>query len=232
MNAIVQISQLSELTEPQMSGDLAYLVANRLDRDPISGSIRPVPTAAARAEARGLLGLFAPLMAPVSREVLRDWLLPLTLAVRNPPSPDGLDARLLAIGTACDDLPAAAFSARTSKLAVQKFLFWPAAADIYEFLRADCAGMLDRVNAVQDIAFAPTQDAVAKSEDPPTIEEDRTASVAEVARKLGAFRSEIAEPSESPRYAGRPIVKQHHLSTPMLSEIYKAEGLKNPRASQ
>ncbi len=66
---------------------------------------------------------------------MRQWLTTLNAAVRNPqPEAELLRLRLPAITLATSDLPAAAWNRETLRSAMEKFQFWPSAAEIREVL--------------------------------------------------------------------------------------------------
>ena len=67
----------------------------------------------------------------------------------------GLAMRAAAIGVVVSDLPAAAFTEFTQQAAMRKFLFWPAAGDVYELLNEHAGDVVRMISALRAIAVAP-----------------------------------------------------------------------------
>lgn len=225
MNAIISRGGLSALVvEPALSQDLSRLVTSiALD----GGATRHLEVAQdVRDEARAALRLYEPMVRPASFDEVRSWMLILFGAVANPPAWDLFDAKVKVIESTCADLPAHAWSQGASTEALRTFKFWPTPADVHKLLLDRVRSFRDRVSALQDVASAPLSSA-------PEGEavEDRQSAGAEIAKKLGAFRSELAEPTQAPRSLGQ-VAKPAFLSAAQLSEIYRKEGLVDPRSSR
>jgi hypothetical protein len=117
----------------------------------------------------------------------REWavfLKPLVASVRNPPSADEFRAKISAIAFALPDVPARFLAAEwRQRDAMRRFAFWPAAADLAEWLAPDLAAARDTRGR--------TAEAAAIS--PPTRPDARTAEeIAAVKAKVAALKTDMA----------------------------------------
>ena len=67
-------------------------------------------------------------------DTMREWLLPLVPAVRNPPPADQFEMHAMACAIACAELPAEAFDCGSRQAALRHFIVWPAVAEVYAFI--------------------------------------------------------------------------------------------------
>lgn len=149
----------------------------------------------------------------------REWavfLKPLVASVRNPPSADEFRAKISAIAFALPDVPARFLAAEwRQRDAMRRFAFWPAAADLAEWLAPDLAAARDTRGRTAEVA------AIAASNRP----EARTAEeVAAVKAKVATLKADLATGTpDRPRLDVRPAyLNSAQLLTSLEREI--AEG--------
>ncbi len=92
--------------------------------------------------------------APANVRTVRTWLVPVSIAVRNPPHPEDVAAFSGLLTAVCSDLPGWAFNHRTQRDAVLKFQFWPAIADIRKLLEEEALPMTETARALRELVKA------------------------------------------------------------------------------
>lgn len=112
----------------------------------------PVPSPVVKGEAKRLLEQLRPYGAPVTMEVIRLWVHPLTASVRNVRSiedmADWWDAVFLTLRT----LEVGAFTVATQRAALRSIKFLPSAADLYDFLGDPAFEIRRKLNVLSRIA--------------------------------------------------------------------------------
>lgn len=188
--------------------------------------LRPVRHSAEQIElAREYLPIAEQALAPASADAIREWLGSLNAGVANPQSAADFATRLIAYQTALSDVPASAFSATSLRLALQRFKFWPAASEVFEFLTGQTEPLRRRLAALRSIARGN------QSEKPQ--ERGKPDSQAERDAILAQFRERMAEVKAGwqsqrlPEPAAHAVVARH-LSPGALLAIYEADP--NPAA--
>lgn len=95
-------------------------------------------------------------IAPTTHAHVRKWMTDLTAGPVLPKDGPDLDTRIGATCVACSDFPAAVWSAESLKRGFQTFArFYPAAGEIYQFLKPDADRIMDVIVGLEAIAKAP-----------------------------------------------------------------------------
>lgn len=162
MNAVTQRkpSSIAQLPEPDpISPELGWALDQVIHPHPDIGAPRQF-VAAVKAQAEVAEAQLRPFARPVTLSELRDWARPLGAGVRNPPAPEDFAAWCAALAVACGDFPAAAFSSRAQRAALQEFQFWPSVSDVCRLVRPKAAEIRDRLHGLRAIVTARTMEPV------------------------------------------------------------------------
>ncbi|HEV7458886.1 MAG TPA: hypothetical protein VGN96_19090 [Roseococcus sp.] len=150
----------------------------------------PVP-ASVQAEAQRKLAALQASMAPASAPQWATFLRPLSAAVRNPQTAEAVAAFASTCATVLHDLPATLLTGDHQREACRRFAFWPAVADLDEWLRPMAAPMRQELATLRRIAAAPVAQPKAEAE-PRACPQAMAALVAELSPK--PQRAPISEP--------------------------------------
>jgi len=121
-----------------------------------------VEARAAADSARGLL-------APAGVGSVKRWLIALGNAVAGNASESEAEARVGAMLTLLDDLPAGVFTKKTLKTAASAFKFFPSFSELSRLLDAEAAALRERVRRLDVIASTPSKPIIRRGEnDRPT----------------------------------------------------------------
>lgn len=113
----------------------------------------PVP-ASVRDEARRKLPAMEAQLVPADARAWQAWLRPLVGAVRNPPQPEALSVFAATCAAALSDIPASLLTGNAQREACRRFAFWPAVADLDEWLQPDATAARLEVRTLRRIASA------------------------------------------------------------------------------
>lgn len=140
------------VTVPLLTPDLKYAVGRALD--PSVGVDLGGFTDRNRTEAEQVLPLYEALCRPAGPAMVYEWLTDVALSVRNPPSEEDFEQRVRLVTEACEKLPALAWSPETRRAAMREWKFWPAVADVSDFLKQqpEVAKLLRTRDALRTIA--------------------------------------------------------------------------------
>ena len=218
MNAIVPSSPrgLPALppSGPSISPDLSAAVRRMIE----APDAPPIPiTALVKSEAGKALERLDNVLAPMTADILRAWLTPVAMAVRNPPTRGDFEARFAAILAACADLPACACTGTSQREALASFAFWPSAADVRKLLSDACVDQRRKRAALRAIANGREEPAAERRA---TEDEGRDG----FARALAAVGAASAATM-------RPVTLRHQapaLSRATLAAMYRSAGLPVP----
>jgi hypothetical protein len=92
---------------------------------------------------------------PVSAEALMRWFAPVNIGVKNPQTKEDFLAKCQAFAVACSEIPARFLTDQTAREAMQKFSFFPSAAEVYALLSAHANPWNLRIYALDEIAKTP-----------------------------------------------------------------------------
>lgn len=106
--------------------------------------------------AAAALTRLAPWAEPVTEAVLRAWLAPIPLVVRNEKSPEAIAGWVAGIALAIGHFEIGAFNATTQREALQTFKFFPSAADVCEVVSPVAVHIRQTVRHLRTICEAPT----------------------------------------------------------------------------
>lgn len=181
-------------------------------------------------EARAVLEVIAPTLAPASVATVRQWMLPIAASVRNPPGPAEAEARFSAVALACEDLPGAVFTKAAQRRGFQTWEFWPSAADVRKVLMECGKDALDRLAGLRRVAsFKPR---TAPQPDPELTPAERARQapaireiVANLRVELGAPRPAAPLPASGAEPIARPVPPRH-LAGDALTTARAAVGIK------
>jgi hypothetical protein len=109
-----------------------------------------------QAEARDVLTDLEAFAAPVTEDVLRAWLAPIPMVVRNEKSPEMIGGWLAGVAMTVGHLEIGAFTAETQREGLQTFKFFPSAADVDEIVAGPAVKIREMVRCLRCIAEAPT----------------------------------------------------------------------------
>lgn len=213
-----QAVALDRMVLPGMSPDLAHFAEGifyaRSDIQRFGPALGQI-TGALIGEALALLPVLP--AAGIRHDALLQWLLPITGAVRNPPAPDELKLRIPAIGSACCELPSGVFCKGAQSDAMRQWVWWPAAADVYELVTKFSAKELGVLAAIRHIAKMrlPQDDPDWKRMNEAR---DRVIDRDRVRRMVEAFRADHSPP-ETPVRAGTQLTPEQ------IAEVRKRSGL-------
>jgi hypothetical protein len=141
----------------------------------------PVP-ASVQAEAQRKLAALKASMAPATAAQWATFLRPLSAAVRNPQTAEAVAAFASTCATVLHDLPASLLDGDHQREACRRFAFWPAVADLDEWLRPEAAPLRQELATLRRIAAA-TVAAPPATAEPRACPEAMAALVAEFAPK-------------------------------------------------
>lgn len=207
--------------EPHMPPGIAHAVASHLapvvgrgqfGRDDPGHYVAP-PTISEREwkAAQQIAAQFDAMLAPVTREVLAAWLMPVNAASRNPQSPQEFALRVAGIVEMVADLPAAAFTAETRRRLASGF--FPSHEDVRAAVEPVAATWRRKRDALRALRHT-GQPASAAPTDP--------GERAQIAAGLASLRAELqgrAMPAE------RPAPKPRHLTGDALSAARASVGI-------
>lgn len=111
---------------------------------------------AMREAARNALQELEPFERPVTEQVLREWVAPIPLVVRNEKTPEALAGWFSGLLMAVERMPCGAFTRRSQRDAIQTFQFFPSVADICALLQPTVTEIRDRMRALRQIATEET----------------------------------------------------------------------------
>lgn len=97
-----------------------------------------------RDRARDSLKALAPLLMPVSKEIVTLWTTPLIAGAPNQRDPKQMPAWIEALMLAVADAPTGAFSVDTQRAALRTLTFFPSPADIWNVVKDDVACLRKR----------------------------------------------------------------------------------------
>jgi hypothetical protein len=164
-----------------------------------------------REEAARKLPALQRAVEPADAEAWRQFLQPLGIVVRNPPTPAALGTFAAACAMAMRDIPASLLTGDAQREACRRFAFWPSCADLDEWLRPLAAPMRADLAAMRRIAAALPP--------PPAPERMTPKQIEAASATLTALREELhakgAPPRTTPRAAPVPADK--------LAAIYRAD---------
>jgi hypothetical protein len=153
---------------------------------------KPTVPASVRDEARRKLpGIDAQLKAADAR-AWHAFLRPLVNAVRNPPTADAVSVFAATCAATLQDIPAAVLTANAQREACRKFAFWPAIADLNEWLSPEAVPMRRDARALARIAKADIETLQAPVADPVAPD-----ALAALAAELGAKAPHTQERSQA-----------------------------------
>lgn len=221
MNAIAKVSTPTiSLPAPPALPALPPIVADAvmqfLDPDPHAGPrVRTLPEEM-RTRAAAFVAEMDRRAEPAPLGLVVAWLVPIAGAVRNCPPPEDFNIRASAVRVACLELPAWAFNERAQAVAISRWVWWPAAADVRELLAETAKPILDTTRAFRALAKATPPPRPAP--EPERSAEERAAEAVAVRAIVARRQAEVtaqgaAEKSE--RAAVRP-------SKPIRPDILKA----------
>lgn len=169
--------------------------------------------ASVRDEARRKLPAIQAQLAPADARAWQAFLRPLVGAVRNPPAADALSVFAATCAASLTDIPARLLTGDAQREACRRFAFWPAVADLAEWLEPDAAPLRLEARTLRRICDAPT-DAAPE----PMPEAQREIVAADMARLAAELRAS-AEAKQPPSAAAhtRP------LTAPTLAAMYRRE---------
>lgn len=107
---------------------------------------------AIRQAAREALVKLEPFERPVSEQILREWVAPIPLVVRNEKTPEALAGWFSGLLLAVDGMPCGAFTLRNQRDALQTFKFFPSVSDICDILSPTSARIRQQMQALRLIA--------------------------------------------------------------------------------
>ena len=102
--------------------------------------------------------------APVTEDVLRIWLAPIPVVVRNEKSPEAIAGWVAGVAMTVGHLEIGAFTDETQREALSTFKFFPAAADVYEIVAGPAVRIRETICHLRRVADAPTIDNAVKAD--------------------------------------------------------------------
>jgi hypothetical protein len=120
--------------------------------------------ASVQAEAKHALTNLEQFAAPVTEDVLRIWLAPIPVVVRNEKSPEAIAGWVAGVAMTVGHLEIGAFTDETQREALSTFKFFPAAADVYEIVAGPAVRIRETICHLRRVADAPTIDNAVKAD--------------------------------------------------------------------
>lgn len=200
-----------------MTASLAYYVAG--DRV-IGGDLHPIHGGPGRAdisEARQKLTEAEHLCRPSSPRDIAIWCKKLESLPWAPATRELSQAAVVAICTACAELPAAVWTVETAATALRTWVRWPAPAQVYALLSEQARPFRESLEGLRRVAAGGTTSSPRDERDARTPE-----AIAHVSAIVGAFAAErsFTDPNH-PQAA--PAVKAAPLSDGALLAAYEKE---------
>jgi len=177
----------------------AWLVAFR------SGAPTEPLTEDIREAARGVLPAYEQRLMPAGPEAWERFLLPLGMAVRNPPAPQDVRRFSHACATVLETVPATALSPANQRLAARQCQFWPSIADLAALLEPFSRALREDVAALRRMAEAPALIAATSEETP----EQRAANAERNRQTIAAMKMELEQREREARPSGARIQPAH-----------------------
>lgn len=108
-----------------------------------------------REKARERLKAMEPILVPITKSELRDWVVPIVVACMAPKVEVDVKAWLDALHLAMADVPRGLFTVTKQRWALRQMKFFPTPADIWEAIKDDWVELTDHVRALRMIAGEP-----------------------------------------------------------------------------
>lgn len=147
-----------------------------------------------RDEAQRKLPAMQRALEPADASAWRAFLRPLVASVRNPPPPEAEAAFGATCAAVLRDIPACVLTADAQRDACRRFAFWPAVADLAEWLTPQAAPLRADLAAMRRIAVAPAPAAPA-----PMTEEQREQASAQLQQLAADLRGQDQQHRPAPR---------------------------------
>lgn len=169
----------------------AWMVAFR------SGAPTEPLTDEVREAARAALPAYEAKLNSAGPEAWERFLLPLGMAVRNPPAPQDIRRFASVCATVLNTVPLTALTPANQSLAARQFQFWPAIADLAALLEPGSRDLREDVAALRRMAEAPARIA------PPVESAETRAANAEKNRlTVAALHAEMDQREREARPSG------------------------------
>jgi hypothetical protein len=137
-------------------------------------------------------------LGPADASAWRQFLRPLVASVRNPPPPEAEAAFGATCAAVLRDIPACVLTAEAQRDACRRFAFWPAVADLDEWLRPYVAPLRADLAAMRRIAAEP-----AATAPKPMSDEERERASAQLQQLAAELRRQDQQGRPKPR--GTPM---------------------------
>jgi hypothetical protein len=169
--------------------------------------------------ARRVLPAYEARARPADAETWKRFLLPVAMAVRNPPSADDVRRFAHTCASALSHIPACCLGPANQRAASREFEFWPAVADLAKLLELDAREVQADVAALRRMSEAPLLPAF--NREPETLEE-RAEQAERNQRVIHELKDEatVRERAERPAAATKP----NHISTAHRIKEYRRMG--------
>lgn len=208
--------------DPHMPPSIAHAVAGHLA--PVTGRGQfgrddpghyVAPPAISEREwqaAQQIASQFDAMLAPVTRDVLAAWLLPVNAASRNPQSPQDFAMRVAGIAEMVADLPAAAFTAETRRRLATGF--FPSHEDVRAAVEPIAEPWRRKRDALRSLRTA--------NQPQPDYEPPSPDQRAQIAAGLASLRAELQGQAMAP---DRPRPTPRHLTGDALAAARAKVGI-------
>lgn len=171
-----------------------------------------------REAARAVLPAYEAKLNSAGPEAWERFLLPLGMAVRNPPTPQDIRRFASVCATVLNTVPLTALSPANQRGAARQFQFWPAVADLASLLEPDSRDLREDVAALRRMAEAPARIA-------PTVEtaEDRAANAEKNRATIAALHLQMEQREREARPSGGKT-QPSHISAEQRIATYRRLG--------
>lgn len=154
---------------------------------------------------------------------IEDWIRRWAVGVANAPGPDQRVAKVEAILLGVGDLPALAFTTSTVALALQRWKWWPAVAEVRALLEEVVAPYRAMLAGLEAVRVAPRPQAPAREAAPGSVVRVKDPAEAEAIRAAAAaYVAEVAERGAAERARRATAVPTRPISSLVLAASYEA----------